>query len=564
MKIKGMLYDVARDLAGNEQYYMNMIDRLAAYDYNMLILNLEYRFCFPSHPSIAMPDGLTPDVVRRLDKYAKERGIELVPFMNCSGHCDGIGMTDKYCHLCTDDMQSNSVEQLYISNPEAKQLILDLYNDLYDCFSSKYFHVGGDEVRQLDKIFPDLDPDERMRIGIEFLNEMIADVKAHGKIPMVWGDMLYKHPGVLEIMDPDAIICDWSYFSAPDFKELSNKKTLSFFRKSKRPTVFADAATSFTGNPVTADTSTRNIVFGSEEYLEMFGEDAVGIIVTTWDIKLAGAFDVVWPWIYLQSRINAGEKRDFRSFSFLGEYATLEWGLPEGDDKLEQWYRLMDTEFNKMVSYEAFLDKKLRPALEDMGNRPFKLMRVFYNRLFSSRNILPLISAERVKWLTPYMLDKSEEIYRKALALAEQMDSMATKRKEEARHLLQYNKVMLTILKLVRLEAELEECYHQAANIQFADPAGYKAKMNELSKICLAIAGEVDVMAAWGDILYKEDNRSADACVLTPLCAADLRVRAENIIKIAESGVSLVSYQRFIRRDPDMPMVRHLGREFAK
>jgi len=99
-RIKGMLYDVGRDLRGDEKYYQELIKRLADYGYNMILLNLEYRFFFPSHPEIGMPDSLTPDIIQRLDKFARSYNIELVPFMNCAGHCNGIGMTEKYNHLC--------------------------------------------------------------------------------------------------------------------------------------------------------------------------------------------------------------------------------------------------------------------------------------------------------------------------------------------------------------------------------------------------------------------------------------------------------------------------------
>lgn len=564
MQIKAMLYDVGRDLAGDEKHYKEIIERLAEYGYNMMVLNLEYRFCFPSHPEIGMPDGLTPETVRKLDKFAKSCGVELVPFMNCAGHCNGIGMTEKYNHLCADDRCTKQVEQLRINTPEAEQLVFDLYNDLYDCFSSKYFHVGGDEIRWLDKLYPDLEPDERMRQCVDFLNRVIADVKSKGKIPMLWGDMLLKYPSVLEHLDPDVIICDWSSFTSPELKQLSNIKTLSFFKNSKRPTMFVDGASACFGNPIIANNATMNVVHGSNEYLELFGDESPGIMITVWEIQYGGFFDVVWPWLYLQSRINAGEKRDFRSFSFLGEYTALEWGLPEGDDTLEQWHKLMDVEFSKFVMYEAFLDKRLRPALEINGNRPFKLMRWFYNSLFCNRNILPLLNEERNAWLTPYMVEKVEEIYRKALVLAERMDKLAVKRKEEARHLLQYNHVMLDVIKLVKLEAAFEQCYHEAAEVQFADAVQYRNKMNELKDICFAMAEKADALVDWVNILYKESNYAADACVMPRMSAEELRKRADNIDKIAESGVALVSYLRFIRRDADLPMIRHIGRDLTK
>ena len=561
MYIKAVLYDVGRDQGGREEFYENLITRMADYGYNMLILGLEYRFHYSSHPEIAMPDSLTPDAVKRLDKIAKEHNIQLVPCVNCAGHCDGIGMTDKYNSFCAkNDGNDRGIEQLRINVPEAEKLMLDLYADIYECFSSKYFHIGGDEIRQLDLIYPELEPKERMQQAVEYLNRIIANVKAHGKTPMMWGDMLLKYPAVMELLEKDVIICDWAYFSSPATKPVSNKESLSFFKKEGYRTVFADSVCTFMANPLVCDNATMNIVFGTNEYNEVFEQQGEGVITTIWEIQYGGCFGVVWPWLYLQSCIHKGEKRDCRSFDFLKEYTSMEWGLPDDDNSLERWYQLVDIGFSKMVLYEAFLDTNLKPALEDNGQRPYKTLRMYFAELFTNRNILPVINTERVKWMNPTILNRMEQLYKEALVLAEGMAERAITRKEESRHLLQYNHVLLAVTKLVGLEAELESTYHQAAQLQFTDTDGFQQCIERLQEIYLEMAGCMDICVEWYEVLHKEENYAADVCIMPSLAVADLRMRAENIKKIAESRVPLVQYQRYIRRDSDLPMMRHIRR----
>lgn len=561
MCIRAILYDVGRDQRGNEAFLENIIKRLANYEYNMLILSLEYRFQYSSHPEVALPDSLTPEIVKRLDKVAKEHGIELVPVMNCAGHIDGMGMTDKYNFLCADgDIHARGVEQLRIDLPEAESFMMDLYEDVYDCFSSKYFHIGGDEIRQLDLVYPNLKPEERMQEAVSYLNRIIANVKAHGKIPMMWGDMLLKHPGVMDLLDKDVIICDWSYYSSPATKPLSNKESLSFFKKAEYKTVLANSVCTFMANPLLCDNSTMNIVFGTKEYNEIFGKEATGVITTIWEIQYGGCFSVVWPWLYLQSRIHMGEERDYRSLDFLREYTTLEWGLSEDDNSLEKWYQLVDIRFSQMVLYEAFLDQSLKPALEENLQRPYKMLRMLMAELFTRRNVLPAINAVRRKWLNPTILNKMEQLYTEALPFAEGMVEHSSKRKEESQRLLQYNKVLLAITKLVRLEEKSEMIYHSAAQIQFIDKDKFKEYMEELTETYLTMAECVDVLAGWLELLHTEENYAADVCIMTPLAAEDLRKRAVNIEKIIQSKISLVQYQRYIRRDSDLPMMRHIRR----
>jgi len=562
MNIKAMLYDVGRDQGGKESYYENLILRLADYGYNMLIMNLEYRFHFSSHPGIAMPDSLTPEAVKRLDEFAKKHHIQLVPFMNCAGHCEGIGMTDKYNFLCADDdIYKGGVEQLRINQQEAERFILELYSDLYDCFSGKYFHIGGDEVRRLDLIYPELEPEKRMQETVMYLNRIIADVKAHGKIPMMWGDMLLKHTGVIDLLDKDVVVCDWAYFAAPAFKSISNKESLTFFKKAGFKTIFANCVATFCANPLICENSTMNIVFGTKEYNEIFGQEAIGVVTTVWEIQYGSCFDVVWPWLYLQGRIHKGENCDERSLDFLREYTFLEWGLPENDDSLEQWYRLVDIGFTKMLLYEAFLDQSLQTVLEKNMQRPYRMLRMFCTGLFSNRNILPVINTERREWLNTNILNKMEQIYREALPFAKSMAERSCKRKEESRHLLQYNQVLLAITGLVRLEEQFESTYHYAALSQFTDNDTFKQCMQELQEIYLKMANCVDVLVEWIEVLYKDENYAADACIMIPLAAVDLRARTENINKIAQGNVPLVQYQRFIRRDGDLPMMRHIGKD---
>ena len=561
MYIKAVLYDVGRDQGGKESFYENLIVRLADYGYNMLLLNLEYRFHYSSHPEIAMPDSLTPEAVKRLDQMAEEYGIALVPIMNCAGHIDGIGMTDKYNFLCANgDIHARGVEQLRIDLPEAESFMLNLYSDLYECFSSKYFHIGGDEIRQLDLIYPELEPKERMQRAVGYLNRIIANVKAHGKIPMMWGDMLVRHPDVMDSLDKDVVLCDWAYFSSPASKAISNRKSLSFFEKAEYKTLFANSICTFMGNPLICDNSTMNIVFGTKEYNEILGSKAAGVVTTIWEIQYGSCFNVVWPWLYLQSCIHKGEECDYRSLDFLRKYTALEWGLPDDDNSLEKWYQLVDIGFTKMVLYEAFLDQSLKPALEKNVQRPYKMLRMFWAELFTNRNIIPVINTVRREWLTSTVLNKMEQLYVEALPLAESMVERSSKRKEESRHLLQYNQVLLTITKLVRLEEQLEATYHTAAQIQFMDKDKFQCCIEELQWIYWTMAECVDVLVGWIEVLHAEENYAADVCIMTPLAAEDLRKRAENIKKIAESNVSLVQYQRFIRRDSDLPMMRHIRR----
>ena len=217
-----------------------------------------------------------------------------------------------------------------------------------------------------------------------------------------------------------------------------------------------------------------------------------------------------------------------------------------------------------MVLYEAFLDRSMNTVMENNKQRPYKMLRMFFTYLFSNRNVLPIINTERREWIKPVIRKQMEEIYGEALTIAESMAERSVRRKEESCHLVQFNQVLLSVTELVGLEEALEITYHEAARIQFVDRDGFLNLMTRLKDIYLDMANCMDVLAGWLDVLRKDENYAADACVMTPLAAEDLRERAENILKIAEANVPLVSYQRFIRRDSDLPMMRNIGRDRSR
>lgn len=71
-RIRALLYDPGRNLSAEMGYIESVIDDLADLGFNMMIINLERRFDFPSCPRLAPAGALTTD---RLP-------IDLIPWLN--------------------------------------------------------------------------------------------------------------------------------------------------------------------------------------------------------------------------------------------------------------------------------------------------------------------------------------------------------------------------------------------------------------------------------------------------------------------------------------------------
>ena len=53
---------------------------------NVIVLEVDYRFKFKSHPELSEESGLSRDDARDLAAFCRDRGIRLIPQFNCLGH----------------------------------------------------------------------------------------------------------------------------------------------------------------------------------------------------------------------------------------------------------------------------------------------------------------------------------------------------------------------------------------------------------------------------------------------------------------------------------------------
>ena len=92
-----------------------------------------------------------------------------------------------------------------IESPQTRSLLRQIRRELYEIYpNAGYFHLGCDEVYSYER---GEDDQRKMR---EFLREIIEEVKAEGKRPIIWGDMLLnaENAGVAGDKEPYFCSCD--------------------------------------------------------------------------------------------------------------------------------------------------------------------------------------------------------------------------------------------------------------------------------------------------------------------------------------------------------------------
>ena len=107
------------------------------------------------HPSATY----TPEAIKHLVSYGRDRGVRIVPEFDTPGHTASIGQA--YPELiadCYDWLKSTNNGDLRwpmfnnvaldVTKSETKVFVKNVVEEMAALFSDEYFHIGGDEVDQ--------------------------------------------------------------------------------------------------------------------------------------------------------------------------------------------------------------------------------------------------------------------------------------------------------------------------------------------------------------------------------------------------------------------------------
>lgn len=160
-------------------------------------------------------------------------GIQFIPMCNSLGHA-------AYSRFRTGKQvlldQAPEYEELFlesgwtwdVSKEETRALLSAVRKELMELFHAPYFHLGCDEAYAADGRWDGHQIQEN-RAFVSYLNDLAQDVRAHGRMPIFWGDMFlsndtFPYPFCgnvsghclnceenLKQLTPDACLVDWQY-----------------------------------------------------------------------------------------------------------------------------------------------------------------------------------------------------------------------------------------------------------------------------------------------------------------------------------------------------------------
>jgi len=213
------------------------LPKLAALGVNVLVVEVDYRFDFQSHPELRDERFLTKAGARSLAQSARAHGIRLIPELDCLGHQAGrtkaLPLLAKYPQFDepTGPLPENNRpyrRSWCPQNPDVNPVVFSLIDELIDAFDADAFHAGMDEVFVIASQYcPRCRGGDPAKLFAQAVNDLHAHVVGTRKVEMlIWGDRLLdaKLTGysqweaanngtsaAIDLIPKDIIICDWHY-----------------------------------------------------------------------------------------------------------------------------------------------------------------------------------------------------------------------------------------------------------------------------------------------------------------------------------------------------------------
>ncbi len=209
--VRSFLLDISRDRVPTFRTLKEIVDLLARCDYNQFQLYMEHTFEYPGHEDVwGEADALSAAEIMKLDAYCRMNGIELVPCQNTFGHMERWLVKDAYNHLARFPKGGaitpwGAIKKFPTTldprNEGSLKLVEEILGSLLPCFTSELANICCDETFEIS------DPEEYLG----FLLKICDIARRHGKRPMFWGDIVLKHPELIERLPKDLVALDWGY-----------------------------------------------------------------------------------------------------------------------------------------------------------------------------------------------------------------------------------------------------------------------------------------------------------------------------------------------------------------
>lgn len=229
LPLRGFMLDVSRGRIPTMEALYRLVDLLAMFKYNHLQLYIEgFSFAYPSFPQCwEGRTPLTPEELRKLDAYCRERFIELAANQNTLGHTAPWLARPEFRSLAEREEglelfgKTFPPTTLNAADPESLKLVERTLDDLLPCFASPRVNVGLDEAFELGKgknaaYAAQYGGD---RLFLDYAKKLHEYLSGRGREMMMWADAAAASPLLRRELPREILLLEWGYEAEHPFEE---------------------------------------------------------------------------------------------------------------------------------------------------------------------------------------------------------------------------------------------------------------------------------------------------------------------------------------------------------
>ncbi len=166
------------------------IKQAAHYKINGFAIKLEGHFQYKIAKPIIEPYAYTPEEYQDLTNYAKEHHVQLIPFLDCPAHVSFILKHPEFASLRAFP---NNNYQFSVVNPKADDLIIAMFNELFDANKgSKFVFLSTDEAYYVGKTENEKEAAKAAggngALLAKYITKISTELHKRGRTPIIWGE----------------------------------------------------------------------------------------------------------------------------------------------------------------------------------------------------------------------------------------------------------------------------------------------------------------------------------------------------------------------------------------
>ena len=350
---RGVMMDVAHGGLPTEEEIKKQIDFLARWKMNQYFLYSEVSIELKGYPLLNYKANYSQVEARRIISYARERHIDVIPFIELYGHLHELLRIEKYSNLAIGKYG----HELDPRNPAVQALMKDWLKQYAELFPSPFFHIGFDETWETVRMSLDTDTTLKPKqLYLDQLNFVTNTLEGYGKKVMLWTDITKTYPDILSQFPKKVIPVVWEY--SGDTSAMNKwirpvaKENFSFFIQS--------AVDGWQHLYPNANYTYDNIDLCLKSAHDNNG---IGYITSVWADAVQTLQQNSWMFM-AYGGIAAWQHQPVNRNEFVSNYSRIEYS---------QISSLMNEAFNKLSESQSYFEKCIsyRHTLTGMWADPF-------------------------------------------------------------------------------------------------------------------------------------------------------------------------------------------------